>query len=286
MKLETISLQGTGEWNEDALVAEERLGMYGVLDGATSMRPYRGGGGETGGYLASHWIKHFFESLDPAEAARKGLDEWVVEANGYLGGKMAEAGIDRTDKTSLWTSCLAMVRIHENYVEYAQAGDCMIIAFYTDGGVRVLTRDQVEAIDKRSMKAWQDGASQGITSREQLWEQVKPTILQNKYDMNTLQGYSVLSGEPELAGLLESGRINRIRLGALLMISDGLFLPRETGGERRSEMENLARRIRDDGLSAYARWLLETERQDPECRKYPRFKVSDDKTGIYIDFEK
>ncbi|WP_238590899.1 protein phosphatase 2C domain-containing protein [Paenibacillus beijingensis] len=282
--METISLQGTGEWNEDAFVAEERLGMYGVLDGATSLRPYRGDGGETGGYLASHGIKHYFESLEPAEAAQKELAELAVEANEFLGRKMAEAGIDLTDKTSLWTSCLAIVRIHDKYIEYVQAGDCMIIAFYTDGNIRVLTRDQVEAIDKRSMKAWQDGASQGITSREQLWEKVKPTILQNKYGMNTLDGYSVLSGEPELAELLEYGRINRIRLRSLLMITDGLFLPREKDDAPRSEMELLGRRIEEDGLSAYAHWLLETERQDPECRKYPRFKVSDDKTGIYIDF--
>lgn len=284
MNIELITIQGTAQWNEDALVVNERLRLYGVLDGATSLHPYRGAGGETGGYLASQVIKQYLESLREEDVADANLKHLVVQANVRLRQKMAEAGIDLTDKTSLWTSALALIRIREHSVDYAQVGDCMIAAKYDDGSVRTISRDQVEHIDQQSKKIWQDGIQCGITSREQLWSMVKPVILQNKSKMNTLEGYSVMSGEPEAAELVEFGTINRIRLNSLLLVTDGLFLPKEAGSQPSNDIDNLVAQLENRTLAAYTDWLLNLEYEDKECQRYPRFKISDDKTGIWIQF--
>lgn len=283
-KMERISIKGSNEWNEDELIVNDSLALYGVVDGSTSLIPYRGENGETGGKLASRLIRQYMESLGDDQRAVVRLNEAVLEANRRLREEMVSSGIDISDKRQLWTAALAAIRIHDRYIEYVQAGDCMLIAVYKDGTVRVVTHDSVAHIDRETKQLWQEGIQGGMTTREELREYVIPTIQRNRLKLNTLEGYSVVSGEPELEDLLEYGRISRIQLQGLLLITDGLFLPKEKG-ESASDFHELTERIMREGLAAYADWLISLEEEDADGRKYPRFKKSDDKTGIWIQLE-
>ncbi|MDT3425744.1 serine/threonine protein phosphatase PrpC [Paenibacillus forsythiae] len=280
IEIDWISLQGTGEWNEDAVILNEELSLYGVVDGATSLVPYRGAGNETGGRLASQIIKQYTESVTAAEF--KGIEALLREANSRLGQEMIRCGINPQAKEELWTAGAALVRITDSAVEFIQAGDCMIYAIYEDGSIRAITRDHVAAIDQESKRIWVDGIEAGVRSKDQLWETVKPVIAANKQKMNTPEGYSVLNGMPAAEQFFEYGRINKIRLQSLLLVSDGLFYPDEGETAEEDGAESLVRQVSQTGLDRYAEWLLQLEREDAECIRYPRFKVSDDKTGIYI----
>lgn len=283
MKLHTISIQGVGEWNEDAFVLDESRHIFGVIDGATSLVPYRGANGETGGRLASQCIKHFFEELTDEDETRD-LEALTLEANRRLGREMAESGVNLQSKEELWTAGLAMIRVSENRIEFVQAGDCMILAKYRDGSMRSFTRDHVAHIDRDSKKIWEAEIASGVRSKAALWEKVKPIILGNKKRMNTPEGYSVLNGLPEAGRFLEYGRMNRIGLDKLLLVTDGLFYPEESQEQgSRNPDEQLLNGIEMMGLEPYAQWLIALEEEDAECIRYPRFKKSDDKTGIWIE---
>ncbi|WP_165921231.1 protein phosphatase 2C domain-containing protein [Paenibacillus albiflavus] len=288
MIIEKLTIQGCNEWNEDALIASEAMQIFGVLDGATSLKPFRGPNQETGGYLVSNLVKRELESLDVTELDAFPLHELVLRANARLRREMLESGIDVYNKEELWTAGIALVRIHENYIEYVQAGDCMIAVSYKDGVIRTVSHDQVDHIDAQTMRMWRDGIHQGIKTCAELRKLVEPTILHNKRTMNTLDGYAAISGEPELSEYIEYGRINRMQMTDLLIVSDGLFLPRSLDANeppRDSGIEGLMRHVQKQNLHNYTDWLLNLEETDPECLKYPRFKKSDDKTGIYIRFE-
>ncbi|BCG58853.1 protein phosphatase 2C domain-containing protein [Paenibacillus sp. URB8-2] len=280
IEMDWISLQGTGEWNEDAVILNEELKLYGVVDGATSLVPYRGEGNETGGRLASQIIKQYAENVTAGEF--KGMEALLREANFRLGQEMKRCGINPQSKDELWTAGAALVRITDTFIEFIQVGDCMIYAIYEDGSIRPITRDHVAAIDHESKRIWVDGIESGVRSKDQLWESVKPVIAANKQKMNTAEGYSVLNGMAEAEQFFEYGRINRIRLQSLLLVSDGLFYPDEGETAEEDAVKSLVRKVSQTGLSRYAEWLLQLEREDAECIRYPRFKVSDDKTGIYI----
>lgn len=285
MRIESISIRGTSDWNEDALIVNERLGLYGVADGATSLHPYRGPNGETGGYIASSLVREYMESLRSEESEGLRLDQLVAQANLRLFQAMKDADVDMDDPSALWTCALALLRVGDGSVEYAQVGDCMAAALYDDGSVRVLTRDQVDHIDQESRQVWIEGVRSGIARRDALWEMVKPIIMKNKERMNKENGFCVLNGRPETAHWIEYGKINRSGLAALLIVSDGLFLPYSLDGTSRPGMDELMVRIREEGLHGYAEWLMALEAEDAECQVYPRFKVSDDKTGIWIEFK-
>ncbi|GGF71118.1 hypothetical protein GCM10010912_15340 [Paenibacillus albidus] len=65
-------------------------------------------------------------------------------------------------------------------------------------------------------------------------------------------------------------------------VTEGLFYPEEGSIRKEDATPALIRHISEQGLEHYAKWLLQLEQDDAECIRYPRFKISDDKSGIYI----
>ncbi|MFB5763934.1 protein phosphatase 2C domain-containing protein [Paenibacillus medicaginis] len=282
MEVQALSVKGSGIWNEDAMIANKEASIYGVVDGATSLVPFRGPEGETGGRMASQLLMHYFEQIGTGE--ERTLEELTREANRLLGEEMQAYGIPMAAKDQLWTAGIAVVRITDHHIEYVQSGDCMIMASYADGSVRAVTRDHVAHIDYESKLIWKEAIQGGVRTKDVLWELVKPRILQNKEKMNTDHGYSVLNGRPDTECYIEYGKINRIQLTGLLLYTDGLYYPEGESGERTySAEETLLKQIIALGLEPYTEWLIDAENGDPECIRYPRFKVSDDKTGIWLN---
>lgn len=85
--MQSCHLQGSGIWNEDALVLNERSQVYGVVDGATSLGGYRDESGYTGGYIAAQLLAaHAMEAADGMP-----LEQMVMQANAALREKMRKA---------------------------------------------------------------------------------------------------------------------------------------------------------------------------------------------------
>ncbi|MEK0313493.1 protein phosphatase 2C domain-containing protein [Cohnella sp. 56] len=280
MKIEQISIQGCNEWNEDASVVNDKYRIYGVMDGATSeaSRP----GVETGGYLASHSVQQYFESLDD-ETAGLSLRKHAVRANERIRAMMREQGVDVEDKRILWATGLAVVRIGEYQIEYAQTGDCMIVAVYNDGTVRTVTHDQVDHFDEKTRLLWEQCLAEGLTPK-QTRERAFQAISQNRLLTNTTGGYGILNGDPMLANYVEHGMLNRIQLRTLYLITDGLFLPRKAGHPS-PPMADMVALIEQKGLQGYAEWLVANELDESRQALYTRLKISDDKTAIRIDLD-
>lgn len=79
-----LTQKGTGDMNEDALIINEICGIYGVLDGVSSLVPFYNEKNETGGYIASHLVKEYFE----ASIEINDLYNHVKEMNYLLQQKM------------------------------------------------------------------------------------------------------------------------------------------------------------------------------------------------------
>lgn len=95
LTVEQFTHRGINFLNEDALVINERVSLYGVLDGVSSIVPYLSDKKETGGYIAAQTVKNYFESLDRVEQ----LTEHVAAANQKLRELMLQANINMEKKT-------------------------------------------------------------------------------------------------------------------------------------------------------------------------------------------
>jgi serine/threonine protein phosphatase PrpC len=279
MKIEHFTLKGEGRLNEDAIVMNEAASIYGVLDGVTSLTPYVHSSGATGGYIAANMVKECLEKLGNSQTLLAEIDK----ANRLLREEMRKENIEVSKKENLWGAALAVAAIDEHHVRYAQTGDCMIMAVYACGTVRVLTHSQVAHLDCVTVSKCQEGIERGLRTRSELRAYVMDVLVGNRQKSNTVGGYGVLNGEEGASAFVEAGTIQRSNLRHLIMITDGLFKPegKLSGG---AYWEDIARDILDRGLEAYARSLQEWEDRDPDCTNYPRLKKSDDKTGVVIHF--
>jgi hypothetical protein len=286
LKFRTLSIRGSGEWNEDALIVRERDGLFGVVDGATSLVPFRAPSGETGGVLASRITAETVLDMPPGPGAgAASLADMLAEANRRLAGRMAAFGIAPSRKEALWSAGALLVRVRPDAVDFAQAGDCMLVAGYRDGTYRVLTRDQLAEVDRAKLRRCAEAAAAGIAGDDRLRQEVLPVIVAGRRLANAPEpgGYALLNGDPAFARFVESGTINRLGLRSLLLMTDGLYVPTADPADA-FDAEETARLIGRMGLEAYAEWLVQVERSDPDCVKFPRVKQSDDKTAVLLEF--
>ncbi|MDP4552757.1 protein phosphatase 2C domain-containing protein [Alkalihalobacillus macyae] len=280
MKIDSITLRGVGNLNEDALIINEATSLFGVADGVSSLIPFQTKENLTGGYIASNEVQAYFESLSHGSD----LIDDLATINERIKMKMSDYSIDLQRKEELWGTALAVVKVLENGIKFIQTGDCMILAVYQTGEVRSLTHLQVDHLESAAMKKWKEGISKGITTRNQLMNEVKDLLVSNRKKSNSHNGYGVLNGEPEAVDYFEYGKINKVGLNQLIILTDGMFLPQEMVPKGLSYWSYIAEVILDKGMKRYAKNLIEIEETDPECIKYPRFKKSDDKAGVVIHF--
>jgi serine/threonine protein phosphatase PrpC len=280
MQVEYKTYKGSGTLNEDALIINYDYLIYGVADGVSSLVPFKSNDNLTGGYIASHEVKSYFESLNNYKSLNNGL----AKINHTLRKKMSEYKIDILRKEQLWGTALAIVKITDNGVEYIQTGDCMIIAVYNNDEIRLLTRLQVSHLENIALKKWEESIQKGLKTRVELRSQVNDILISNRYKSNSKDGYGVLNGEQNALDFVEFGSINKVGLKHLIMLTDGMLLPKGVIPKGTNYWNYVVVSIINKGIDHYTKELLDLEEADPECIKYPRFKKSDDKAGVVINF--
>jgi serine/threonine protein phosphatase PrpC len=281
VKINHITTKGDGRLNEDALIINKRHSIYGVADGVSSLVPFTSEENLTGGFIASNTAKEYLESLLPDGGD---LFSYIVNINEILHKKIKAYDIDLKKKEQLLGTALAAVRITKNGIEYIQTGDCMILAVYQNDEVRPLTRLQVNHLEQSAIETWRKCIQRGLETKAEILPHVKEQLIANRQKSNTDNGYGVLNGEPEASCYFEYGKINKVGLTHLIMLTDGLFLPAETVPAGIHYWEYISTSIIEKGVEQYTKELIDLEESDPECIIYPRFKKSDDKGGIVIAF--
>ncbi|MBB6673168.1 GNAT family N-acetyltransferase [Cohnella nanjingensis] len=264
--------------NEDAVVVNPEAHVYGVIDGVSAMLPYQDEEGRTGGYVASRLLADELGAADPEPDLRAA----VLRANAALMQRMEAAGVDVAGKWKRWGAVFAVVKWSRARVEYVQAGDCMLLARYKDGDVRVLTRNQVAGFDLKALNAKRQLAQSGKLSEEEIASRLKPVFKCNRDKANAPDGYAVMNGDPALADTLEYGSLSTANLARIYAVTDGMFHFIENDDDPR-KWEKLADRLDAQGIGPYMDELAAMEEQDASCERYPRHKKSDDKSAVIVE---
>jgi serine/threonine protein phosphatase PrpC len=271
MSLEFISWKSPQkEECEDAYIINEDRKIYGVMDGSTPLSSFKDETGHNGAFLAANLFKNYFEKLDGTE--KSSLVQDVIHCNELLHQKMEESQIDIEMKHHLWSTCVALVEMTGDRVEFAQLGDCMIIAGYKDGSTRVLTKDTVKDINRRAREKRNKDRQNGVNiPEESFFGNIQNALLYNRTMANTPEGYSVANGMPEVKNHIQTGTIDRTQLAYLLLTTDGLFWPGKS-------YEYILEKVIEIGLTKYVEELT----QELLAKK---LKI-DDRTAILISFAK
>jgi serine/threonine protein phosphatase PrpC len=251
---------------EDAYFINEKLGLYGVLDGVTPLHGYRDENGHNGAYIASRLFKEHFEQAEWLDK----LENGIVEANRRLKQRMIDAGIDLSVKHELWSTCIVAVHIRDGFMHYAQLGDCMALVKKKDGAVVVLTENRVQGVSDRARAKRERDRALGLNVPDETYFDIPIHRMRyNRTLANTPEGYGVANGMDEAADYIQSGKVPLADVAFALLISDGMFHPE-------APLETAFDFILRDGFADYAERIGRLERDaglDP-----------DDRTGILLEF--
>lgn len=264
--VECVLEQGSGSLNEDVLLRDGN--MFGVFDGATSLNRETFAGGRTGGLLAAESAALAFRRNGAS------LLDLAARANRSIKEAMAEQQVVLDNKSDLWSTSAAVVRLHADRFEWCQVGDCQILVLYRDGSYRLLATPPGH--DLETLCLWKQMTSK---KGEPIGEVLADQILKVRQGMNIQ--YGVFNGEEAAMRFVRNGETALEGVSDILLYTDGLSLPRKNP-EEGEDLAAFASLYRQGGLRAIRNRVRRMQQEDPACHTYPRFKNHDDIAAIAI----
>lgn len=259
----------TGSSKEDSYLIKDDL--FAVFDGFNSLDKFVDKDGATGGLIGATIARDaFFENNDT-------LTGLAAKANRKIKERMLEAKIDPKEKSRLWGTILAAVRIKNNSFEWIQLADTLILVIFEDNSYKLLVDDydhdgEVLTIWKRLAEQKKENIKELIFSGPLvgLWEKINET-------------HGALSGEEKAISFLKTGECDLQKVKHILLFTDGLMIPKEdpVGKDDWQLFVDLFLRGGLEGIKNHVRNL---EKDDPKCWKYPRYKQYDDISAISLTF--
>ena len=237
-----------------------------VIDGATDLGP-PGLVGARGGaaWLAATAHQAFAEASGSLANICTGVFEAV--AAGFERDRHRDAIAD----WELPTASLAAVALEEGRLACAWLEDCTVI-HRSAAGVAYLT----PAPDRISERAEAEALGPGATATDLRSE----AVLADRRAARE-RPRQVLSVDADRAGAAVQYVHSAVAPGDdILLMTDGFAALIET--YEAYDKESLMQALAERGLAALAAELRGIERDDAGCLRYPRFKVSDDATAIWV----
>lgn len=178
-------------------------------------------------------------------------------------------------------SCVTVLRYLGETLEILNAGDHSILVEYKDGTVWKFGQNAVRLLDHSMEQELKALIHDGIVSHEKRSEKLLPRILENRALRNMYPGYDVLTPSDDIREHLERALLLKKDVQRICALTDGLA--RSFEAFDLCDWSTFFGYVDTKGLENVIYDIREIEDLDPECVRYPRFKKSDDATGIIVE---
>ncbi|PEQ12845.1 hypothetical protein B2G71_10775 [Novosphingobium sp. PC22D] len=265
--VQSISLAGSFEVAND-----DRAGMTAraawIIDGATDL----GEPGLVGASGGAEWLSCV------ADRAFATCDDLPVDAMCRAAAAEAVAAYER-DRTrepvarwELPRAALFAARLHAERLEFAWIADCCAYLVDARGAVRLGPPADIGDGEERTAAALAEHGLGAAKRPGPILEFLREARSQAGPD-----GFGV-----ENAGLakLQTGSVACAAGASLVLMTDGFSALLD-----RYDLvtpDELGRRLAADGLDGLVREMRAAEARDARCERWPRFKVSDDATALWL----
>lgn len=274
--IESLSLPGDPKKsNEDAFAAEPFGAL--VLDGATMVSENLMPGRSDAAWISSFGARRLISHLREGDGPRAALRHALADA------ERSFAGLRRRAPEEPWELPLASMVLAvpaDDGFELLWYGDCAALMLLPDGSTSVVG----PALER---KAGETSAAQrfldetGLAPVEALkGDKYLPLFRAGRETVNSPAGEWLFSPVAAASEHVWRARYRAPSGTLLLLCSDG-FLALASAYEA-MDASDLVAAARDPGLKALGEKLRAVEDGDPEGRRYPRFKKSDDATAVLV----
>ncbi len=265
---------------------EDRFGYAAVaawvLDGATDIS-----GIKLEGRTAAWWLVAAYQaelqnsaSLGVVEDPFDLVTQLALGARQRLNMRFGTTCTAITNALEQASTALTLVRKVNGSWNIISFADCPVL--YRDpvtGQVDTVCNEDFYPVERRSLDALKAAQlREPDASLARLSELTRPVLKENRALMNAEHGYAVGAIQPPPRALVHQYRLPE-DVEALAILSDGFSRWYDLFGL--GSREELFQRIAAGEASQVLAELRAAERGDPDCRRFPRFKIHDDATCLY-----
>ena len=274
-----ICKQGSGNFNED-IVGNSPHGIW-VLDGATGLNNKNLVSKESDAkWYVSWWNEYLHKNLNRKDT----LEDIVVEGIDKIYKDYMELINNQEVKSIDFPSAsCAIMKFNEDKIEYLIMGDCKIF-IENKNNIEIIQDSKISKLDEivcNIIKDIKDG--QNLTLKEKK-DKVMDMLINNRLKKNTENGYWSLEFSKEAGRKCLKGEIPLEDDMKIMITSDGFSCACDKYNICKSEA--MIEMAENKGIDYIYKKVRELESLDERANKYPRFKINDDSSCIYLEVYK
>jgi hypothetical protein len=275
--LDALSLPGNpAKPNDDAWAQIARAAV--VLDGATNLGEPLLPGDSDAAWIARFGARRLMAHVGDGGGPREALRSALADAEASYAGLRRRAPKENWENP--YASMMFVVADEEGF-EALWFGDCGALVRLADGVEVVGDAFAKRSAEARRVKTLADAKGLAPASGTNLPEFLT-ALRAARNAINSERGGWLFGPDAAAAGKARSLRIAAPAGTTVLLASDG-FLALVSDYERYDAASLMAAAERK-GLEALGWELRAIEEDDPQGRRYPRFKKSDDATALLLKF--
>ena len=226
-------------------------------------------------WFAEQWKSYLMTALDAdlpiVQVIRDGIPKIANQYASFSGAEQVK------DKPS---AAIAVVRATQRRLEYFVLCDAVIIVRKKNGECDLITDARLNVLDDINFEHMKRIAGEKNIPTKEAFEYIKPYILENRYKMNTPQGYAALAHTTDELDSAVQGSIPLDEVADFVMFSDG-FAESFDLFPVYGSAEELIRDVADKGIQQGVEKLHREHDKDPDCNIYVRNKKCDDVSVVY-----
>lgn len=226
-------------------------------------------------WFATQWKDFLTNTLTSPNSITNIIKAGVPKiANKYLSFKNAETVKDKP------SAALAVVRIKDTFLEYFVLCDAVIIVRKKNGECKLITDTRLNILDDINFEHMKRIALDKQIPIKDAFDYIKPYILENRYKMNTPEGYAALAHTTNGIDSAIHGKIPVDEILDFIICSDGFAECFDLFPIYHS-VSDLIDDISKNNIEYAVKKLYWEQNKDPDCNLYVRNKKCDDISVIY-----
>lgn len=273
---ESICNKGSAKYNED-IIGVTPKGLW-VLDGATGLNNKNIVSNESDAkWYVSWWNEYLYNNIGQDKNLKEIIKEGIRKIKQEYINRLDNKNVSKLDKPS---SSLCIVKIHKDKLEYLVLGDC---ALHTriENNTLVIKDKKLCELDNNVYRQMESLPNINSLTHEEIKNNVMDTIIKNRLMKNTKEGYWILEFEEEAVDNCIYGEQYINKNISIMLTSDGYSCISDR--YKLIDEDKLIEEVKKYGVGNIYYKLREFEEKEFSVNKYPRFKIKDDSSCIYLE---
>lgn len=271
-----LCCKGSGEFNED-VAGISRYGAW-VLDGATGLNNKKIVSDESDAkWYVDWWNNYLSQNIDKDFSLKdilyNGIDIVTREYKNTVGNT-------KVDKLDIPSCSIVIIKYYKDKLEYLVLGDCTLLT-KVNNNYNCIKDESVCKLDEVVFNSIKNIENINELSLLDKKNKVLPVIIENRLKKNTKEGYWILEFNKDAVDNAIHGFIDVKDEISIVLTSDGFSCA--------FDRYNLVNKkdvfsiVQNEGIDHIYNKIRNLEREDLNGIVYPRFKMSDDSTCVYLN---